>query len=269
MLVLLTLRSKSTVEDALQRLADRLAGVENVLMQERTARLSAEADFQSLRAQVTPMGVPPTVDHNALADSVARAVVAAQSASRTEPLDSRAFSKFDKFLSERTRWHGWAALQQSYMSNANADMYTEMTAVEGKTAVTLSFAVINPAPVARSKALDFMLTMLVEGPAHDMILKSRQGEGYESWRRQVLEYDPRSWVRAAGSMVEILSHPFTSGSSSFEAFDAKVSMHEHRTSKAIADYVKVGCVLKNMTDESLGDHFVLQKQTTHYVCDGA
>ena len=182
MLVLLTLRSKSTVEDALQRLADRLAGVENVLMQEGTARLSAEADFQSLRAQVTPTGVPPTVDHNALADSVARAVVAAQSASRTEPLDSRAFSKFDKFLSERTRWHGWAALQQSYMSNANADMHTEMTAVEGKTAVTPSFAVINPASVARSKALDFMLTMLVEGPAHDMILKSRQGEGYEFWR---------------------------------------------------------------------------------------
>ena len=91
------LRSESTVEDALQRLADRLAAVENALMQERTARLSAEADLQSLRAQVTPTSVPPTVDHNALADSVARAVVAAQSASRTEPLDSRAFSKLDKF----------------------------------------------------------------------------------------------------------------------------------------------------------------------------
>ena len=38
---------------------------------ERTARLSAEADVPSLRAQVTPTGVPPTVDHHALADSVA------------------------------------------------------------------------------------------------------------------------------------------------------------------------------------------------------
>ena len=82
------------MEDALQRVADRLAAVANALMQERTARLSAEADLQSLRAQVTPMGVPPTVDHNALADSVARAVV--QSASRTELRDSRAFSKLDK-----------------------------------------------------------------------------------------------------------------------------------------------------------------------------
>ena len=82
-----------------------LAGVENALMQERTARLGAEADLQSLRAQVTPTVVPPTVDRNALADSVARAVVAAQSASRAEPLNSRAFSKLDKFWSERTRWH--------------------------------------------------------------------------------------------------------------------------------------------------------------------
>ena len=60
------------MEDALHRLADRLAGVENALMQERTARLSAEADLQLLRAQVTPTSVPPTVDHTALADSVAR-----------------------------------------------------------------------------------------------------------------------------------------------------------------------------------------------------
>ena len=61
------------MEDALQRLADRLAGVENALMQERTARLRAEADLRSLRALLTPTSVPPTVDRNALADSAARA----------------------------------------------------------------------------------------------------------------------------------------------------------------------------------------------------
>ena len=128
-------------------------------MQERTARLGAEADLQSLRAQVTPTVVPPIVDRNAPADSVARAVVAAQSAPRAEPLDSRAFSKLDKFWSERTRWHDWAAALQSYMSNANADMHTEMTAVEGKTAVTPNVAMINPDSVARSKSLHFMLTI--------------------------------------------------------------------------------------------------------------
>ena len=144
-------------------------------MQERTARLSAEADLQSLRAQVTPTVVPPIVDRNALADSVARAVVAAQSASRAEPLVSRAFSKLDKFWSERTRWHDWAAVLQSYISNANADMHTEMTAVEGKTAVTPTVAVINPDSVARSRSLHFMLTTLVEGPALDIILSSGQG----------------------------------------------------------------------------------------------
>ena len=52
--VLLTPRSNRIMEDALQRLADRPAGRENALMQERTAGPSAEADLQSLRAQVTP-----------------------------------------------------------------------------------------------------------------------------------------------------------------------------------------------------------------------
>ena len=77
------------MDDALQELAERLAGVEKALTQERTARLNAEADLQSLRAQVTQTGVSPTVDHTASAASLARAVVA----SRTEPWDSRAFSK--------------------------------------------------------------------------------------------------------------------------------------------------------------------------------
>ena len=35
-------------------------------------------------------------------------------------------------------------------------------------------------------------------------------------------------------------------------------MHQRRTSKAIDDDVKVGYILKNMTDESLRDHLVLQ-----------
>ena len=224
LLVLLTPRSKSIMEDALQlqRLADRLAGVENALMQERTATLSAEAD-QSSRAQVTPTSVPPTVDQNALADSVARAVVAAPSVSRTVPLDSRAFWKLDKFWSERTRWHDWAAVLQSYISNANADMHTERTAVEEKTAVTPSVAVINPDSVAKSRSLHYMLTMLVDGPALDIIVNSGQCEGYESWRRLALEYHLRSRVHAAGSVMEILSHHFTLDSSSFEAFEAQRS----------------------------------------------
>ena len=142
----------------------------------------------------------------------------------------------EKFRSERTRWHDRAGVLQSCTSNANADMHTEMTAVEGKTAVTPNVAVISPDPVARSRSLHFMLTMLVEGPGLDVILNSGQGEDYESWRHLVLEYDPLSCLRAADSMMEILLHPFTSDSSSCEAFDAKVSMHERRTSMAIEDH---------------------------------
>ena len=145
-------------------------------------------------------------------------------------------------------------------------MHTEMTAVEGKTTVTPNVAVINPDSVARSKSLHIMLTMLVEGPAFDIILNSGQGEGCESWRQLVLEYDPRSRVRAAGSMKVILSHPFTVDSSSFEAFYAKVSIHARRTSKVIDDDVKVGCSLKNMAYKLSGDHL---EQAARNLCDGA
>ena len=75
---------------------------------------------------------------------MAQAAVAAQTASRTEPCDIRAFSKLDLFRSERPRWHAWAAVLQIYISNANADMHTEMLQVEGETTVSLRVAVINP-----------------------------------------------------------------------------------------------------------------------------
>ena len=54
----------------------------------------------------------------------------------------------------------------------------------------------------------------------------------------VLEYDPRFQVRAAGFTREILSHLFTADSCSFEAFDAKVPMHERRTTKVMDDDVR-------------------------------
>ena len=217
-----------SVEDALKQLADRLAGAENALMQERSAKLNAEADPQSLRAQVTPTGVTPTVDHTALADSVTRAVVAAHEQNLWTPVLLHNGQVPVGANSLARRGCGTAEL--------HIERHTEMTAVEGKTVVTPNVAVIIPDSVARSKSLHFVLTMLVEGPALDTILNSGQGEGYESWRRLVLEYDPRSRVRAAGSMMEILSHPFIADSSSFEAFDARVSMHEPTTSKAIQQF---------------------------------
>ena len=103
--------------------------------------------------------------------------------------------------------------------------------------------------------------MLVDGLALDIILNGGQGEGYESWRRLVLECDPRSRVHAASPVMEILSHPFTADSCSFEASDAKVSMHERRTTEVIDDDdVKVGCVLKNTADETLRHHLVTQSK---------
>ena len=50
--------------------------------------------------------------------------------------------------------------------------------------------------------------MLVEGLALDII---GQGEGSESGQRLVLEYDPRSLVRAAGSMMKDSLASFHSG----------------------------------------------------------
>ena len=74
--------------------------------------------------------------------------------------------------------------------------------------------------------------------------RSREVSRQVLWHRghhpRLALHDPRSWLRAAGSMMEILSHLFTADSSTVEAFDAKVCMHERGTSKSIDD-VKVSC----------------------------
>ena len=86
-----------------------------------------------------------------------------------------------------------------------------------------------------------MLTMLVEGP--DLDIKFNK---WTECRFRILAAT-RLAIRSSfpgASMMEILSHPFTSDTNSFEAFDAKLSMHERKTSKAIDTDVKVGVVLK-------------------------
>ena len=242
-----------SMEEALQQVAERLAVMKTAPLQEAERRIRSPVAACSDDADGCPTDCRP----HRFGASVALAVVAAHTASRTEPLDSRAFSKLDKFQSERSRWH-------DYISNANADMHTEMSQVEGKTTVSPNVAVINLDSVARSESLHIMLTMLVEGPALDIILNSGQGEGYELWRRPVLEYD-RPRTRAAGSMMEILSHHCTADSSSFVPFDARISKHERRTLKVTDDDVKVGSVLKNMANELLRDHLELQsKRLTTY-----
>ena len=145
----------STIQEyALQRLADRLAGVENALMK----RLSAEADLQSSRAQVTPTsGCPPDCrPYSSGRLSGACCLLLRHSQRHEHNLWTVVLSR-SWTTSSRSERAGttWAAVLQNYISNANADMHTEMTAVERKTAVTHNVAVINPDSVARSKSLHF------------------------------------------------------------------------------------------------------------------
>ena len=72
--------------------------------------------------------------------------------------------------------------------------------------MTPNVSVINPGSVARSKSLHFILTIVVEELDLDIILNSGQGEGKGILAATgLLEYDPRSRVRAAGSMMDSLT----------------------------------------------------------------
>ena len=201
----------------------RLNNLEVTVPQERAARTVAEQQLASLRAHVDQRAADAQAAYQAagsnasLASSVAQAVLAAQAASTpighsgnssAGVIDSRAFAKLDKFRTDRARWHDWSAVLQSYVANANEELHQEMLQVEGVPDSVGNAFTTDQTLVTRSKALHLMLTMIVEGSALYIVLNAGHGEGYEAWRRLVLEFDPRSRVRAAGSMMDILAHQF-------------------------------------------------------------
>merc|ERR1712194_313454 len=180
-------------------------------------------------------------------------------------LESRSFQKLAKFSGGRDGWADWAPVLLSFITTVSPQL---KNAMEAALAVNDAWNIRleDEAMRVESRQLHYMLTQLLSGTPLDIALNVGEGEGLEAWRRMNLEYDPRASTRTAGGIMEILKHPFTAESASFETFEKLCRAHARRTGKQLEEEIKVGVVLSNMMDIDLKNHLVMQsKRLTTFV----
>ena len=88
-----------TAEQQLAAVVARLQQMEVEQLADRTARQQAEQSLVQLQAQVAGMLTPATMD--AFATKIAEAV---SKSKESDPLNSRAFVKLEKFRSDKSKW---------------------------------------------------------------------------------------------------------------------------------------------------------------------
>ena len=228
--------------DQMAEVVARIVGLEDALTGERVARESAENALQTEMRDKSDL------------------VSALRDLRTSNPLESRGFNKLQKFEGEREKWKDWAPVFESYIGTISPDLLRMMKEVQELGDAQWNAAMIDPDSVSGSTRLHYLLVQLLAGTPLDMVLNAGAGEGAEAWRKLVAEYDSRAATRAAGSMMEVLKHQFSSDISTFEAFEKLVKAHNRRTIKELEDDVKVGVVMMNMQDAGIREHLILHSK---------
>ena len=107
-----------------------------------------------------------------------------------------------------------------------------------------------------SSTLHFLLLMTTTGQPLDIVGIAGEGEGLETSRLLVLEFDPRAKSRAAGLMQKSLAFDFTSHTASSELFDKECLRIQQVTGIDIQDEVKCGLATLHMQDVTMRHHLI-------------
>lgn len=95
-----------------------------------------------------------------------------------------------------------------------------------------------------------MLVKLRDGNSLNIVLNVGEVEWIETWPGLLAGFNLAALASKAGSMMELLSSPFTPNSTSFEIFEKNKLAHKRRTGKDMDEEVAAGVVLQNMQDET-------------------
>ena len=134
---------------------------------------------------------------------------------------NRNFNRLQKFNNIRAEWKEWAPVFMIYISSISMALKEAMP--DCHTCPDPQFnEMMDSQPEPLIVNLHFMFVQLTSGTALDIIPNAGDGEGLESWRRLLAEFDPTAPSSSAGSMMELLSHLFTDDTSTFEQFEKNV-----------------------------------------------
>ena len=172
-------------------------------------------------------------------------------------VDTKLLTKPNVYSGEqdgKERWTTWSFKMRAYCA-AMAPRLGELMGSARRQELEIRQDAMNPADAAHSTNLCYILSLLTEGEALDIVQNSPVSNGMEVWRRMVTRWEPIVPSRFRGMLQAILfpiwDIPGADVTQLLTAWEKQVQDYEQQSVDKISDAIKLGVVLHHLPDASL------------------
>ena len=129
------------------------------------------------------------------------------------------------------------------------------------TAADIPLGGLDGANADASRQLYYILLMLCQSTALNIVVNAGELQGCIAWRRLHQRYEPKAKTRFAGQMLELLSWSFDGDlQGRLELFERHLARFENDSKEKMSDPIKIGIVLRQLTEGPLKQHLLMQSE---------
>jgi hypothetical protein len=222
-----------------------------------------QAQMQFMMSALTNVTDRATRAEAALAASVPVASQPAAATSRppaADLVDTRLLTKPKAFGGQEAEWAGWSFKMLAYIGALDGDMLGELVEAAAAPAVAdVQNVRMSPPGQARSRQLYYVLILLLEGTALQLVKAVPSGEGYRVWRVLQERFESSMPSRQAGLLQEIIGYQFPAEQieAGIAEFEFKVNKYENQSGEVISEKLKIAIMQKGLQDLQIQGHLVL------------
>jgi hypothetical protein len=230
------------MEDQLQMILRRQSELEQTLLREQAARVSAQGEVEAIRASIssTANGPPGLRDDRHIGF-----------------VDTKLLGKPDKFDGKDTSWKDWRFVTRAYFLAAMPGIDLLLDLAEG-TDQEIENVFLDQRTASISKQLYYVLVMLTKDRALDKVQSVGTGEGAKAWREMHLQWEPRTKTRLTGMLVQILTKKFGGDiQNGIESWERLIREFESQSEYKLPDFILCGIVLAGIEDHVMKEHIAM------------
>ena len=182
-------------------------------------------------------------------------------------VDTRLLTKPNVYSGEhdgKERWSTWSFKMKAYCA-AMSPRLGELMLSASRQDQDIRQDEMTPNDGAHSTNLYYILSLLTDGEALDIVQNSPTNNGMEVWRRMVSRWEPRVPSRFRGMLQAVLfpkwDIPGADVTQLLTAWEKQVQDYEQQSGDDISDAIKLGVVLHHLPDASLREHLLLNSQS--------
>ena len=181
-------------------------------------------------------------------------------------VDTKLLTKPNVYSGEhdgKERWTTWSFKMRANCA-AMAPRLGELMGTASTKDVETRQDALTPSDAAHSTNLNYILSLLTDGEALDIVQNSPVSNGLEVWRRMVTRWEPKVPSRFRGMLQAILfpkwDIPDSDRTQLLTAWEKQVQDCEQQSGDKISDAIKLGVVLHHLPDASLREHQLLNSR---------